>query len=559
MLATHVPAATWVRRVMHAALLLFAANTAVLTILAVADVQCSPSWLLAAYLGVLGIASLLQPPPEPARIADRDDVLAAGLGLLTALILLGPLLHATPGQTLAFTSQTTDGGNYAQLVLGTQKAGGYFTLPPPAGVLLGMKNYPPAWAGNAWLFGSWATSQHLSPIGSVRVVGAFGVCSYAALTMASARLALFLSRILAARGRSRQVPPVALVAGIATFGWGLFILNLAAYTEVMALLATTALLLVQAEDNVPTNWVIWLAAAQVEIVSQTWYVMLPVAAGVAAVAVLARRPSLRQLVATSFISAPFVLFSIATGPGASQISAGGPEMLPVLLGIVGMLAATGVAVRTLLLRRPRSDSLRLCTATAIVLSLLLVVALVVVQPKGTPGASYYTAKMLLAVMWLGGTAASGAFGGWQRLRSSQTIAVLGIVTCFITTAHAVLPPRAAQTNGQLRSADLDVVLSRHPGGVPRSTDIWLIDGCNRVGDLVASKWFYDLSLTWTRARAEALDAYTLDKDRSVDAVKSRAADPAVASIEVYVSPRNCQNAHIEELGLLPKVSVFHVP
>ena len=155
--------ATWVRRVMHAALLLFAANTAVLTILAVADVQCSPSWLLAAYLGVLGIASLLQPPPEPARIADRDDVLAAGLGLLTALILLGPLLHATPGQTLAFTSQTTDGGNYAQLVLGTQKAGGYFTLHPPAGVLLGM---PREHADDA---------QHQEPSGAVVVSRRVGV------------------------------------------------------------------------------------------------------------------------------------------------------------------------------------------------------------------------------------------------------------------------------------------------------------------------------------------------------------------------------------------------
>jgi hypothetical protein len=228
----------------------------------------------------------------------------------------------------------------------------------------------------------------------------------------------------------------------------------------------------------------------------------------------------------------------------------------VLLGVLSLLAATGVSL-VAHLRASTDDGLhRLAPAVAVVSALLLTAGLVVVQPDGVIGPNYYSAKALLALLLLGSVLAA-AYGGTASLRNPVAgVAVVGIVLCCWSTRHAALPPRSAHTAGHLSGPELDALAARHTFPLPPGVEVWFADGCDRVGDLVASKWADDLSLTWSQGRASALESYA-DAPKGVAAIEDRIRDPSVHTVEVYAG-RPCQSAAISRLALMPKVRVIRV-
>ena len=552
-----IPLGTWARSAMAAPLLLFAGNSCVLTALSVLRVACNPSTLAGGSLVVLGVAASIQSRRHRPMVADADDLLALALGALTIVMLLPPLIGASPGTALTLISQTTDGGNHAQLVLGTQEARGYLAFHPVAGMREGMDQYPGAWPANVWLLGELGLMHRIAPLDVVRLLAALGVVTYALLMCLTCRLALSLHRSLRDATIESRLTVVGLTGVSSLAGFGLYMLNLASFPQMLASIAIILAIWCLFDATSPLMALVATCLSTV-VVAQSWYLLLPVLLGPHLVLLVHRRPKSNHIALGALATTPFVVFPLLTGPGSKHLAATGPSVLPPLWGILGLLLATAVAVATLLVQRAAEDVIRLATCATVVGALLLLAALVFVQPHEQAGAYYYTAKALLTLLWLGTVGAAALGGLATRGRPGALISVVCILGAAWTTRHLALPPREAHTAGHLVPRELDAVLERHPHLLAPGTDIWLADGCDRVGDLVGSKLFYDLSLTWDERRAAALGAYT-DRGAPLHEVLSqRSEDPAVGAVEVYVV-RPCQQRQLTTLMNLPKVTVIRVP
>jgi hypothetical protein len=557
LVAACLPMRTWARRLMHAPIVLFAGIACLFTALAVLGLPCSPPVAAAATLCVLTLFVFAGPSPLGARVADQDDLLAIGLGALTATLLVIPLVHATAGEAMTAISQNSDGGNHVQLVLGTQRTGGYLAFHHVAGMFEGMSLYPGAWSAGVWLVGRLLLGHDLSPVAAVHLLGVLGSLTYALLTTCAARLALHLRRRLAPAPTrlAGQAMTVALIAASTTFGFGVFLLHLNAYTEIVALAAIMAALLALADD-IATGPAVTQVTFAVIVVAQTWYLLLPVVAAVAVTTFGVRRPGRRHTLVSIGLGAPFVLFPLLRGPGAAHVRAGGYDVLPSLMGVLALLVASGVSVTHLLRRRQGGETVRLGAASAIVGALVLVAMLVLVQPRGAIGPTYYSAKALLALLFLGATCAA-ASGARYRTAASCSLVVICLLLATYDTRNLALPPRTAQTHGFLDPRELDAFLARHPSALSPGTDIWVADSCSRGLDRIMSRWPYDLYLTWTPDRPEAMDAYVKEPKDSFDVIAARTHRLNVTSVEVYVG-KSCQSEQLQQLAQLPKVTVIRV-
>jgi hypothetical protein len=553
-----LPGQTLARRCLYAFVVLFAANAAVLTGLAVLGLRCSPVWVFASYIVLLTPPALKTGAQARLPLVDRQDAWALSLAVVTAAVLLRPFLHATPGEAMALLSQTTDGANHTQLLLATQRAGGYVAFRHLPGLRHGMENYPGAWSGNAWILGRLLLGRALNPIEAVRLLGLLGVACYCLLTMLLARVALALATSLRPTSKRRELLIITLMASTTTVGFGLFLLNLTSYTQIVAAIAIAASLLLTTEGASDASVAVVMTAAAIAV-SQTWYLLVPVHALIALVVLLQLRPRRWVVMSCLLIVIPLAAFPVVQGPGAQHSQSSGPEILPVLIGVLGLLVVTGTAIVLVLRDRPRNDVIRLATAASLVASLLLVLVFAVTQPHDVPGASYYTAKVLLFLLLLGATAGAGVAGSAHDYngRILTGTVVLGLLCSVWSTRHATLPPRASHTAGHLDARELNAAFARHSTRLDPRTDVWIADGCDRVWDLIASKWLYDLNVDWSEGRAEALQAYVDDRDKGLDAITARASDPAVDSIEVFVR-RDCQPAKIALLSQVPKVMVIRV-
>lgn len=556
-----MPGGTHLRRALYGAVALFATNACVLTLLSVLDQGCSPALLTAGY--VLVAAGLLVGTglPAPCRLYDRHDAWALGLACITASILAIPLVGSSPGEVMTLLSQTTDGGTHVQMVLGTARHGGYFTLDPVAGMREGIEAYPGGWAGNVWLLGQVGAGRELTPVGTVRLVAAVAVASYGLLVLLATRLALALADSLRdALSRGQELLVTALVALSTSVGFGLFFLNLNSFTQIVAIAGVLVAVLLLWEGGGPIRTHLMLAATAV-VVAQTWYLLAPILAAAVLVGVNSVPAPRRFFLGLWVAIAPIAAFPVLTGPGGHQVSYRGSQLLPTLPGVLGLLLAGAVAVLTLVGRGRSEATVRLAWASTFVAALLLECALLPFRPPDVPGTSYYAGKVLLVLFLLAGIAAAGAVVGETMLRWGRLPAiaiVLGLAAAAWSTSDMAIPPGLGHTQGHVKAAEIDALEKRHPDGLPHATDAWILDGCSRVGDLVASKWMYDLSLTWTAARSSALEEYVYDSTKGVTMLAERASDPSVRTIEVVVE-RDCQPENIARLARLPKVTVIHVP
>jgi hypothetical protein len=127
-----------------------------------------------------------------------------------------------------------------------------------------------------------------------------------------------------------------------------------------------------------------------------------------------------------------------------------------------------------------------------------------------------------------------------------------------STAWIAIPPRVGLYEGHLDPETLDAVYRLHPAGEPRGTQTWVLDGCDRVGDRVATKWLFDTSLAWTDRLSDDLVVYALAHKGTTDGIRDQLHDPNVTVVELVVH-RACDRAALEQLEGDPKVRVIRVP
>ncbi|HUR51114.1 MAG TPA: hypothetical protein VMZ11_03215 [Mycobacteriales bacterium] len=559
--AREMPGKSWARRAAQGLVVAMTATVVSLTGMTVSRLPCSPRVLLAALLGTALLVAVFRRKRPPVPVANRSDRWAASLAGATLVPLLVPFLGASSGQVLHLLSRTTDGGTHLQLVLALARERGYFHLTQPSGLSPGAEHYPLGWAANVWfviesLYGSQSTLAT-----TLQVAGLSTVLLYAVVVFLAAAIAFDCA------GAFTRTAGLAgtLVLGLAlSVGFGIFLLQLNAYTLIVAALAILVGIEATRSSTPATRGAVILACTAV-LAAQSWYLVAPACGAVVIAALLQVRPSRRVLLTITTVAGPFCLYPVLVGPPAGrQVGMDGPVFVPTAAGLIGLLVALLVGL-AFLLRGLGGGERELRRALAIATVTTLVEAALIIATDSPAGSvNYYGAKLLLLALLLGSVASAAAVSSGlsralsPRRASLATIAVAGMLLGAVSTHRMTVPPTSGKIHPKLDEGLLETFMERHPDGLTPTQDAWFVNGCYRLADRISTKWAYDLSLTWTDSRVLRLIDYQNADWGDVSMIAARVAEPSVDTVELYVG-RDCQHDAIASLARMPKVVVVRAP
>ena len=561
LVSAEMPGRTWVRRALFGLVSTYAVIAGALTVLAVVHRPCHPRVLVAVLLVAAVAWRSKSPRREAAILADVSDRWSLGFGALTFGVLFAPFVGASTGQTMALLSQTTDGATHVHLVAAVARSHGYVQLLHPRGLSPQADQYPTGWHGNVWVVSDLLLGNRPSTAALVRLVGFLAVAGYGLMVTLAARIAL---RLASPHGdvsaRSSLVGLACL--GLSTLGgFGIFLMQLGSYTQVFAICSLLSLVLLADAVDAPGRVFVVLGASTIAV-SQSWYLLLPLLAGGALVLLAQHRPPPRWWLPAAAAVGPLTLYPVLTGPSGTHVDEAGATLLPTIIGVLGLLVATGAGATAVTTRRISAPGRVLVAMTA--LSLLTGAGLAMRQGfiPGT-GVSYYGAKVLLVTFLLGAILAAATTAAWiesgaRDLRVLAGLGLVGVALGTYSTAWDAMPPRTARYEGHLDPVTLDAVFADHPRDRPAGTEVWIVDGCDRVGDLVATKWLYDVSLSWNDELKDDLNDYADEHRGSTGTLLRRLADPHLRVMELYLH-RECDPVALTTLSRNPKVRVIRVP
>lgn len=556
LVARLMPGATWFRRLCFAVVALYALNATVLSALEVLGLACDPRVLLALYL----LSTLARATRSHSRrqvpFVSKAESLALGFGVLTGLVLILPFLKAGPGRTMSLLAQ--DGATHVQLTVAIARHHGYVHLLHPRGLSPTMDTYPTGWHGNVWLNGQLLLGTHLSPITMTRLVASAAVLTYTYMSTLAAVLVLELgkdgvrSRIGSACGLT--------ILGLATItGFVVILFQLGSYTQLFAIAALLALLLLALEPPDGMRSLLVIAACVIGL-TQSWYFLAPLIVVAAAVVLRSLRPRTSHVFALVGATIPASLYPLLTGPGPHQVDAAGATLLPTLPGVIGLLAATGIGLAA---GQRESDRRHLPLVATATTALVMTVCLVVLQGfQPGSGVSYYGAKLLLTVFVFGLLLSAVLVARTVRSSSNARLGLalfagLGVALSTLSTASIAIAPFRRTYQGHADAAVLSAIFRDHPTGAEPGTRTWILDDCDRLRDRVGTKWLYDTSLAWTTSESDDLAEYALTAPGDVSMVERLLKDPATKSFEIYVH-HACDPEALHKLAIEPKVRVIHV-
>lgn len=560
--AAEMPGKTYLRRGIFAVLVVYATNASALTALAVLHRPCDPRLLLAVLLAAGLIWRLSSSGRGRVDLASSAERWALGYSVLTFVALSREFLGASLGETMAHLSPTTDAGTHFHLLVGITRARGYLQFDQPSGLAPGGQDYPTGWHGNVWilsdlLFGAAPTTSEL-----LRLMAIAAVASYALLAGVAACVLLEL------RPEGTRLRPLAAAGGLAALslaallGFGTFLLQLASYTQILAVASVLTLLLLATDARSgPCRSLIVMTAAGITV-AQSWYLLAPLLATAALVGVLSARLRPKPVAAALMISAPLWSYPILTGPRTPQVDLGGPILLPTLVGVLGLLMATSAGVVTTARNRPTALGRALLATT--VTALIMLVGLVAMQGfQPGSGVSYYGAKVLLTALLLGAVLASSVIvNGLLRPaaspRAAAAVAFVGLAMGSGSTASLTIPPHIANYDTHKVASTLDAIFRTHPRGTPPGTEVWVASGCDHIADMIATKWLYDATLTWTPALQEDLNDYAPTPRGDVSAIERHLREPELQTLELFVHG-DCTPDELTRLSSNPKVRIERVP
>lgn len=571
--ASQMPACTIVRRWALALLALFGLNAAILTVLAVTSLSWQPKWGVVCYL----VVGALLPPghqarTERSRLASPVDAWAIGAAATVFAMLYRPFVGASTGRAIALLSTNTDSANHLYLVQDIRYFGGYINLRAPVDGWAGMTDYPAAWAGNVALTVQLLLGEEPGFAPFMRLVVPLIIGCYALLVFLSVAVTLEVVRGVTGRSSAATSALTCLCLGLTTVvGVNVFLLQGGFYTQLMATATILAsILLLQESDQSGVRRLVIMCLLTVGLM-QTWYLLAPVIAAVLLVFAKAARPSWRQLVVAAIPTAALSAYPVLTGPGGStQINVSGSAPLPTIGGMLALLLVALLGLVLVLRSRGPDYDLRLALVAATVGALLLLVAVLTLQSVTAESRNYYAFKLFYTIFLLGSVAAAGMAGvAFERLRTpgftlvpplTVVIIVAGLCLGSISTRSLAWPfVTGFNTPGDGGRA-LDVLLANYPIGLPSGTDAWIVDGCRRTSDHIATKWIIDLSRGWDVAYRRTFDAFATGSDKPGDLsmLIDRAADPSVKRMELYLHD-DCVPSAYAALESRPNVIVIRVP
>jgi hypothetical protein len=560
LVSSEVPGRTWARRGLLGIFVVFAINAGALTALAVLHVACRPRVLLAVLLLAALAAQVRRQPGAVVPLTSVPERWALALGAVVLATLSASVVGASSSRVMALLSRTTDGATHVQIVTALLKTHGYVQLSHPAGLSPGVDHYPSAWHANVWVLSDLLLGGHPGLRALLTLVAVCAVATLALTSTLAAVVVLDLAEGSVGPTSRSSLTGLVAVALLTVIGVGLLLLQLGSYTQLWAICAVLGVVLVAAEPYQHRSLV--LAGACAVCLMQTWY-LLGLALLVPLVVLLrAWRPSPNSLAAFLLLVVPLCLFPLVTGPAVTHVDAPGPKLLPPPLGVLGLLVAIAMGSAFALHRAhvPQNRALLATTAGAVatLCALLLRDGSLVHRSM-----SYYSAKVLLSTLLIGGVTAAVLVASAWASRSAGTrlaaaVAVLGLAAATWTSRSLTLPPRLNDYGGHLDPVTLEALVDAHPRGAPTGTISLVADGCDRVWDRVASKWLADTTLTWTTRLAEVLTTYSQEPRGDVRALQALLAQPDVSRVELFVR-HECDASALQQLAGNPKVVLIRVP
>jgi hypothetical protein len=561
LVSSEVPGRTWARRGLLGIFVVFGINAGALTALAVLHVPCRPRLLMAVLLALALVRQARRTPRPRVPVASPADRWALAAGVLTFLALYAPFLGARSGRVMSLLSRTTDGATHVQLVTAVLRSHGYVQLIHPSGLSQGVDHYPSGWHGNAWILSDLLLGDHPSSSALRALIAACAIASFAILAALAAAVVLDLVAKGVPLVLRSYLASLSSLALITLFGVGLLLLQLGSYTQLLAICAVLAVVLLAGETASTDGPALLVAGACAVCLMQTWYLLALVVALPLMLLLLARRPSPLPLAGFLLVTGPLCLFPIVTGPALTHVDAPGPESLPTLVGVLGLLVATAIgclhAVRGGVTMQERA------LTAATVGSLFTLIALLLRDGSFAAGhVSYYAAKVLLSVLLIGGVAACAVIGARARSASSAPSAMAllaagGLLVAAWTTRSLTLPPRVNDVS-HVDPVLLETLLSDHPQGEPQGTISLLADGCDRLLDRVGTKWLADTTLSWSPLLSTTLVNYSAEARGQVGTLEDVLTRPELLQLELYVR-KPCDTTAIARLESQPKVRVIRVP
>lgn len=566
--ARHMPAETWIRRVLLAVVALFGATAAVLTVASWLDVRVDPRGLAVAYLLAGALLPAGRRPVPPAlmlRLGGRSDWYALGTAAAGFLIYYRPFIHASPGRVMAQLSFGTDPANHLSFVQQAVQAGGYI----PG------SDYPPAWSGNVAVLSELLAGQGADPTSVLGIAPALIVGCYALLLFFGVAVALDV--VGGGGDRTRQLPStvtVAVVGLVLVAGPGSLLLRSGSYTQTIAMVALLAMvsLFTSVPADLRATTVLGLFALTL---MQTWYLLAPVLAVVSLLYVVTRQPAWSHVLSVALPTAVLSSYPVLNGPGAiTQVNMPGGVQMPTPAIVCLMLVLSLCAV-VRLVRHHRTNGPQSLVLVALVVATLVQTSLLVAA-QGAAGAplGYYGSKLLYVVFVFGGLVCACVVGvecrrlsegqaarrGINNWLSAALVLVVGLgwIVTSIGTRSLTWSYATGQPPSTPGAAVLDAMFQAHPRGLPTGTDAWVVDGCAEIADHIASKWTHDVFQTWTDARRETNNLTRSGLPDDLLVFRARAQSAEVQRIEVFVHEL-CQPDAVDSLAASQKVIVIRVP
>lgn len=553
LVAIQMPGTTWVRRVVTAVPAIVGATACVFTVLAF--LHMTPDLVrvlqvVAVGAAVIGIAA---PATARARILDDIDVCSA----VTAVVVAIAVARTTPGWTagayLARLARGTDATRHVAIGAAVAAHHGYVTFAPTPALMDFLHRYPQGGAGLLALIGRSAgvtsSAASLADTGYWVAVAVFALTAWLAVSVALVGAA----RIVGVRATATaRVTATGAIALMFTVGPAFFVFDQGYFAQEVATLALFAIVLAVVSGSGSSRAAI-TASVLVVALTQSWYLITPIAVGVVALFWWRTRPG-KWAFLGGILCAPFVAFPIATGPSAAkQLSAFGGTISPGRVAVCGALIAIVAGLIALRVQPEQPVETRVITQTfAMLLAMTVLVAIFQLLHGGL---GYYTVKLFdLSLLYGGVVVAVGLAVATAGFAHTPQRILAGAASAGVLTMTAMcLPYFIAHTGtpAARQVAEASAYLQRHPDGLPPGSAAAAVDGCGAPAQLLTQA-FANMSRQWSPAVDEDVARNLAARPGDVSALIDLASRSRILEIYTY---RPCDTAAVATLRRQPHVRI----
>jgi hypothetical protein len=557
LVASAIPAATVVRRVVIALPVFVAAMSLAFTVLSVLGLTPDLRWTLLAVALVSFVAAVVAPPAS-IPFGDAADAWSAVTSLAAMAVVARSAFTWSSGDILARLATHTDAIRHITLGAVVERHDGYVTLASNMEHLLpGLQRYPQGGAGFIAV-ALRAFSGSRPDVASTVVVGYWVLVGVLALTVwMTTTLAIVIARRSSAHELSwRQLGAAALVVGLtAVVGPQFLTYELGYFAQEVATVALLGSLCVMIESGWRLRTAVTLVALVVAV-AQSWYLLTPIIVGAIAWWWWGQHRR-RLLVIPAIVAAPFIAFPFIAGPSPTeQLLATGNTPAPTEFAVAALIVGGGAGLVALGVRPLRARAGGVFVVAMVLLAALTVAVGILELARGGADSTYYAIKLFVLLLLFAGVAMGAGLSAAMHSRTSRDgvlAATTGVATVVIAAAgwsyfadkSSDPPPRTAH--------EAQFYLD-HAGSIQPKAIVLAYDGCGRA-DRFLSHAFANFSMEFSPEVNPDFADFMNARDGDAAGIATLLRHVSGRSVE-FITDRPCAPQEVTRLDDLPRVTVL---